>query len=100
MMLSYIPLQGLAQQSTFAYQRSAGTIGQYSGIALSFNNGLDDQPTAHAKDISENGAHFEVGIFEDFLQPVAFTGALLQQFALVTVQFPQFTDGLWGNETA
>jgi hypothetical protein len=73
-------------------------IRQHRGVFFSANNRSQDRFPNLAPDVGENRAQFEIGIFQEFVDPIDQSGAFLGQGGAQAGQLAQVPLEPWGNE--
>jgi len=93
------PVQGLAQQRELGAQPSARELGQRLRITFTGENRLQHIASALPQHVRRHRSQFQVGPFQELVQPVDRLRALGDQRRMVACQFAQLPHGFRRNET-
>jgi len=69
MMRRHVPVQRGDDPRTGCFQSAETEIGQTFGVVFAPNDGLDHRAATHPKDVADDAGEFQIGVFEDLLQP-------------------------------
>ena len=95
-----VPGQGSLQLRNLPPETASGEIRQGHRVGLARDHGAQHRATRGPDDVGDHGAQFQVGIFQDFVQPIDHCRALLLQDGAIACQIPQLTEGEGRHEAS
>jgi hypothetical protein len=92
------PVQSLDQLGAFLARRPLGQIGEFFRIIHSFDERLQDRPTALSQHIGKDAAEFQIRILKHLLNTRRVLRDFTHQLFAGARQIPQFLDRCRGHE--